>query len=127
MARLLIITALACVLAACDTTAGRAVRGLFSTSKGQPAFSVGIKQYDDGNFADAARNFQLAIDYGLSDDERADAHKHLAFIHCSANRERQCREEFRKALAAQPKLELDAAETGHPVWGPVFRSVKASK
>ena len=127
MARLLTMTALMCLLAACDTTAGRAVRGLFSGSKGQPALSVALKQYDDGNFADAARNFQLAIDYGLSDDERARAHKHLAFIHCSANRETRCREEFRKALAAQPKLELDAAETGHPVWGPVFRSVKASK
>ena len=127
MARLLIMTVLVCLLAACDTTAGRAVRGLFSSSKGQPALSVGLKQYDDGNFADAARNFQLAIDYGLSDDERADAHKHLAFIHCSANRESRCREEFRKALAARPKLELNAAETGHPVWGPVFRSVKASK
>jgi hypothetical protein len=63
----------------------------------------------------------------LSDKERANAHKHLAFIHCAAQRERQCREEFRRALDADPALELDAAEAGHPVWGPIFRSVKGQR
>ena len=59
-----------------------------------------------------------------TDKERADAHKYLAFIHCSSNRERQCRDEFRKALAVDPALELAPAERGHPVWGPIFRSLK---
>lgn len=127
MARLLTLTALAFALAACDTTAGRTVRGFFQPSKGQPALEVGLKQYDDGNYGASARNLNLALEYGLSDGERATAHKYLAFMHCSASRERECRDEFRKALAAQPGLELDAAETGHPVWGPVFRSVKASR
>lgn len=128
MIRLLIAAALALSLAACESTAGRSLQQLFGpASKGEPALSVGLKQYDDGNYANSARNLVLAIDYGLSEPERANAHKHLAFIHCSANRERECREEFRKALAAQPALELEPAETGHPVWGPVFRSVKASR
>jgi len=127
MVRQLLLALLALALAGCDTTFGRSVRGLFQPSKGEPALSVGLKQYDDGNYADSARNLHLAIEYGLSSGERANAHKHLAFIHCSANRERQCRDEFRKALAAQPSLELDAAETGHPVWGPIFRSVKATR
>jgi hypothetical protein len=36
-----------------------------------------------------------------------------------------CYESFRRALALNPKFELTAAEAGHPVWGPVFRSAKA--
>ncbi len=128
MIRLLTAAALILSLAACASATGRSLKQLFDpTSKGEPALSVGLKQYDDGNYADSARNLLLAIDYGLSEAERATAHKYLAFIHCSANRERECREEFRKALAVQPALELDAAETGHPIWGPVFRSLKASR
>ena len=128
MMRLLIVAAMALSLAACTTTAGRSFKQLFGpSSKGEPALSVGLKQYDDGNYGDAARNLRLAIDYGLSDPERAKAHKHLAFIHCSANRERECREEFRKALAVQPAMELEPAETGHPIWGPVFRSLKTNQ
>ena len=56
-----------------------------------------------------------------ADKERANAHKHLAFIHCASNREQQCRDEFRKALAVDPALELAPEEAGHPVWGPIFR------
>jgi len=128
MIRALIATALALSLAACASNAGRSLKQLFGqASKGEPAFSVGLKQYDDGNYTDSARNLLIAIDYGLSAPERAKAHKHLAFIHCSANRERECRDEFRKALAVQPAMELEPAETGHPIWGPVFRSLKASR
>lgn len=128
MTRLLIAAALGLSLAGCASEAGRSFKQLFGpASKGEPALSVGLKQYDDGNYADSARNLVLAIDYGLNDSERAKAHKHLAFIHCSSSRERECREEFRKALAVQPAMELEPAETGHPIWGPVFRSLKASR
>ena len=41
------------------------------------------------------------------------------------NRSGPCREEFRKALAIDPGMELAPAEAGHPIWGPIFRSVKA--
>ena len=61
----------------------------------------------------------------MGDKQLASAHKHLAFIHCAANRQKLCRDEFRKALAADPTLELEPAEAGHPVWGPIFKSVKA--
>ena len=59
--------------------------------------------------------------------ERARAHKHLAFIHCASGRERLCREEFRRALATEPKMELTAAEAGHPVWGPIWRGLKGGE
>jgi len=51
----------------------------------------------------------------------------VAFIHCSENRSRQCRDEFRKALAIDPDMELAPAEAGHPTWGPIFRSAKAGR
>jgi hypothetical protein len=63
----------------------------------------------------------------LTAADRATTHKHLAFIHCTAGRERACRDEFRKALAADPALDLAPAEAGHPVWGPIFRSLKGGK
>ena len=98
---------------------------IFRSMSPGSALSAGLKQYEEGEYAESAKNLQGAIDLGLPEKQRADAHKHLAFIHCSSNRERQCREEFRKALAIDPALELAPAEAGHPVWGPIFRSLKA--
>jgi Tfp pilus assembly protein PilF len=108
--------------------AGHPVWGpIFLSLSSGTAFSIGLKQYEAGEYAESAKNLQGAISLGLPDRERADAHKHLAFIHCSTNRERQCRDEFRKALAVDPALELAPAEAGHPVWGPIFRSLKAGR
>jgi Tfp pilus assembly protein PilF len=98
-----------------------------ASSKGQAAFSTGLKQYDDGDYQPAAKSLQSALDQGLSDKDKVNAHKHLAFIHCSNGRTTSCREEFRKALAIDPKLELTPAEAGHPGWGPIFRSLKAGR
>jgi Tfp pilus assembly protein PilF len=100
---------------------------IFRSLSGPGALSTGLKQYEDGDYAESAKNLQGAIELGIGDKERANAHKHLAFIHCSSNRQQQCREEFRKALAVDPALELAPAEAGHPVWGPIFRSLKAAK
>ena len=59
--------------------------------------------------------------------DKVTAHKHLAFINCSQNRTGPCRDEFRKALAIDPSMELAPAEAGHPTWGPIFRSLKAGR
>src|SRR6266849_8384332 len=98
---------------------------LFQTSKGAAALSIGLRQYEGGEYVRSAKNLQGALDQGLSDAESARAHKHLAFIHCASAREHACRDEFRKALAFAPSLELAPSEAGHPAWGPIFRSVKA--
>ena len=100
---------------------------IFAALNGSSVLATGLKQYDDGNYAESAKSLQGAIDLGLPDRERANAHKHLAFIHCGSNRVPACRDEFRKALAADPELSLEPAEAGHPVWGPVFRSAKATR
>ncbi|HTG98225.1 MAG TPA: TssQ family T6SS-associated lipoprotein [Burkholderiales bacterium] len=100
---------------------------IFLSMSGGSAFSVGLKQYEAGEYTESAKNLQGAISLGLPDRQRADAHKYLAFIHCAENRERQCRDEFRKALAVNPGLELAPVEAGHPVWGPIFQSVKSGR
>jgi Tfp pilus assembly protein PilF len=108
--------------------AGHPVWGpIFLSTSGTAAFSAALKQYEQGEYAESAKNLQGAIELGVPEKLRATAHKHLAFIHCSSNRERQCRDEFRKALAVDPGLDLAPAEAGHPVWGPIFRSLKAPR
>jgi Tfp pilus assembly protein PilF len=110
------------VLSACST---QPLRELIQSSKGAATLAAGIRQYDEGEYPEAVRNLQAAIDLGLTEREQVNAHKHLAFVHCSSGRERACREEFRKALSSDPALELTAAEAGHPVWGPIFTALKS--
>jgi len=119
------------VLAGCQTEPMRNMRAdlqsLFGSSKGEAALAAGLRQYEDGNYAEAARQLQSAIDQGLGQSDRVKAHKTLAFIHCVSGRIPPCREEFRRALAIDPAFNLPPAEAGHPTWGPVFRSVKAGR
>jgi Tfp pilus assembly protein PilF len=103
------------------------VKSLFGSTKGEPALAVGIRQYEDGKYPEAAESLNAALYQGLSSADRVKAHKYLAFIHCVSSRPAACREQFRRALAIDPNLELSAAEAGHPIWGPVFRAVKAGR
>ena len=96
-------------------------------SKGASSLSAGISGYEDGKYPDAAKNLQGALDLGLDTSEQVTAHKYLAFIQCISGKERLCRDEFKKALELNPNMELDPAEAGHPIWGPVFRSAKGKK
>lgn len=94
----------------------------------QQELAKGIKSYEDGGYPAAARQLQAALNFGLAvPAERAQAHKYLAFIQCVSNRLQACRDEFRKAFAANPTFDLAPAEAGHPIWGPVFRAVKAEQ
>lgn len=130
MIRQLCAAALAALLAACASEPVRgiqtAIQGVFQ-SKGEQALANGLRQYENGAYGEAVKTLQSALDQGLSDRDQVNARKHLAFIHCVSGRSAQCRVEFRKALDVDPKMELEPAEAGHPTWGPVFRSVKASR
>ena len=96
--------------------------------KAEKELAAGVKLYEDGEYRRATKLLQESLDDGLrSTADRASAHKYLAFIYCVTSRERLCRGEFRKALDADSAFDLDAAEAGHPIWGPVFRGVKAKK
>lgn len=105
------------------------LKGLFGSTraKGEATLAIGVRQYEEGSYADASESLHSALYQGLSDDDRVKAHKTLAFINCVSSRPAACREEFRRALAIDPNLELSAAEAGHPTWGPVFRAVKARR
>jgi Tfp pilus assembly protein PilF len=119
---LLLLAAL--VLAGCQS---KAVQEFPLTKwKAENMLDQGIRQYDDGNYKVAARTIQGALDAGLTTRSQGRAHKYLAFMHCIAGQQSQCRDEFRKALEIDPRLELKPEEEGHPMWAPVFRSVKAS-
>jgi Tfp pilus assembly protein PilF len=95
--------------------------------KAQSLLAAGMELYEQGDYADAAASFQQALDRGLPLAEQVRAHKHLAFIYCSADLEPACRGHFRKALAVDPMMDLDAEEAGHPDWGPVFERVRAGR
>ena len=119
------------LLGACASEPMRALQekfqSLFQSGKGEPALATGLKQYENGDYAASAKNLRSAIDKGLSNKDLVNAYKHLAFINCASARERQCRDEFRQALAIDPAMELAPAEAGHPIWGPLFRSLKAGR
>ena len=88
----------------------------------------GVKLYEEGDYTSAVAMLQHALLDGLgSKSSQSRAYKYLAFIHCVSEREKQCRDAFKKALEIDPDFDLQTAEAGHPVWGPVFRSVKGSK
>jgi Tfp pilus assembly protein PilF len=87
----------------------------------------GVRNYEEGNYRTAARRMQFALEEGLSRPDRVKAHKYLAFIACVSGQQLTCREEFAIALELDPTFELDAAEIGHPIWGPVYKSVKSKQ
>ncbi len=85
----------------------------------------GLQAYEDGQYSVAQRKLRDALEEGLAArPDRIDAHKHLAFIYCVSRQEALCRDAFGRALQLDPAFTLTPAEAGHPLWGPVFRSLK---
>lgn len=94
--------------------------------KAEQDLSAGIRAYEDGDYKNSARLLQSALAAGLfMGSDKVAAHKYLAFLHCAQSREKSCRDEFRKALELDPEFELSPAESGHPSWGPVFKTLKS--
>jgi Tfp pilus assembly protein PilF len=97
-----------------------------SPRKAEQELSAGIRSYENGNYKTSSRQLQSALNDELTfTSDKVRAHKYLAFIYCTSDREHQCREEFRKAFELDPEFKLEPTESGHPMWGPVYRSVKA--
>ena len=115
------------VLSACSSPPVRDI-GLdkLAPRKAEQELSAGLKSYEDGNYVQAQKQIQNALNSELTfKSDRVTAHKYLAFIHCASDRKKQCRASFKEALEINPDLQLSAAESGHPLWGPVFREVQA--
>jgi len=87
--------------------------------------ALGLGQYDKGDSENALKNLTASLEHGmLNKVDQSIARKYLAMIHCVSNREAQCRDEFRKAFEINSDFALTTAEDGHPIWGPVYRSVR---
>ena len=94
-------------------------------ARARDQLATGLKQYDSGEYDAAQRSLAAALEHGLLPKaDQSVARKHLAFVYCLSGREAQCRDEFRKAFEIDPAFSLSAAEDGHPIWGPVYRSVR---
>jgi len=109
--------------------ANRSFRDIFlpRSTAGSTYLEEGIRNYEEGNYRTSARRLQYALEEGLTRPDRVKAHKYLAFIACVSGHQLTCREEFSIAVELDPSFELDAAESGHPIWGPVYKSVKAKQ
>jgi Tfp pilus assembly protein PilF len=124
LARLALAAALL-ALTACGTTKP-APSGLAELLErpAERALVEGLRAYDEGQYGPAEAALQRALAAGLaSPRDRASAHKLLAFIACTSERPAACEASFRAARAADPAFALDRSETGHPLWGPVWRRV----
>jgi Tfp pilus assembly protein PilF len=116
----------ACTTGPQQSSGSGGVSTLFQ-NKAEKALANGIGLYEDGKYPEAILGLQDALNQGLTTDNQVKAHKYLAFTYCVSGKDRLCREEFKKALELNPAMELAPSEAGHPIWGPVFKSVKAKK
>ena len=95
-------------------------------SKDKQLFNRGMEDYVNGNYESAVEEFNGLVRINdVEPDRKVQAYKYLAFIHCVTGKERLCNEEFKNALVIDHKFTLIASESGHPIWGPVFRNVKS--
>lgn len=92
---------------------------------GEKMLGEGAKAYEEGDFPRALKSYQDALKEPLSPADQVRARKFSAFCLCLTGKTAACRAEFEKLLAADPKFDLEPAESGHPSWGPSFRAAKA--
>ena len=92
---------------------------------GEKLMADAMKMYEDADFPKAIKLFQDSLKETLTPVDQIQALKFMAFSYCLTNRMTLCRTEFEKILQLNPDFELDAAEAGHPSWGPPFRTAKA--
>lgn len=106
---------------ACDSSQTRG-----AGSVAEKKLNYGVLSFEEGNYQASVIALHGVLETGTSSKpEKVKAYKYLAFIHCVSGRETMCRDYFKKAFEIDPNFNLDTAEAGHPIWGPVFRSVKS--
>ncbi len=99
-----------------------------ASGAGAPALRQGVGLYQSGQYRQAEVRLKQALKLGLSSaKDKALAHKHLAFIYCTSQRESQCASAFKAARLADPKFALSPAEAGHPMWAQVYRKALGLK
>lgn len=116
--------ALLAVLTGCAQLPQQPVVGIteLAARPAEGALLAGIRAYEDGQYAQAEKRLNAALQAGLpSPKDQAAAHKYLAFIYCTSRRTAECEAAFRAARAADPGFALGKSEAGHPLWGPVYQ------
>ncbi|MBI1397389.1 MAG: hypothetical protein GC151_15565 [Betaproteobacteria bacterium] len=117
--------AFAVLLQGCADVSTRLVNAPRPGPTAESLLRDGLRAYDDGRYEEARHRLRDALDGGLTDPhDRTSAYKHLAFIYCANGSTALCRDAFGRALEIDPTFTLSPSEAGHPIWGPVFRSLK---
>lgn len=127
--RKLVALSLSAILSGCAQLSlqGSSDAPALSYAEAQARYQKGLIAYGEGRFEGALADLTAAAASGrLKSADEVKARKHMAFIQCSTGREQQCREQFQAILKAEPKFDLAANEAGHPLWGPVWRSIKGT-
>jgi hypothetical protein len=94
-----------------------AASGDRTAAPGRPMLGQGIALFDAKNFKQAERALQSALFAGLPDSqERALAHKYLAFVSCSNSEWSRCEAEFDSAFSARPSFALETYEVQNTPW-----------
>lgn len=113
------------IISTCDD-AGGGIR-LFGKNVVEQKLEIGVREYQEGNYLTSMEAFKSVLETNAADKRaRVTSYKYLAFIHCISSQELMCKDYFSKVLELDPEFELTSAEAGHPIWGPVFRSVKSA-
>lgn len=87
---------------------------------------LGITAYENGQHKKSQQALKNALALGLNNkSDKVAANKYLAFMACANQQREVCKGYFRKAIAADAKFDLGKSESGHPMWGGVFKEVKA--
>jgi hypothetical protein len=96
-------------------------------SKQDQLLFEGTEMYDKGDFRGAIRKLILARDAAEEGTPtKQNSFRLLAFSYCVTGQRPLCRAQFVSLVKMSPDFELTRAEAGHPLWGPVFKEVKAS-
>lgn len=125
----LVALTVAALMAGCAQFARQGDSGApsLSYSEAQARYQQGLTSYRENRFDSALADLNAAAESRrLKSADEVNARKHIAFIHCASARELQCREQFQAILKEDPKFDLAANEAGHPLWGPVWRSIKGA-
>jgi tetratricopeptide (TPR) repeat protein len=82
--------------------------------------------YNNGEYENAIKELESALQYlkQLNQNEQVEAYKYLAFSYVAFGDKEKAKEQFKKALSLEPKLELDPA-TVSPKIIKVFEEAKA--
>lgn len=112
------------VVSTCDDGGG-GIR-LFGKDQVEQKLEIAVKEYEEGNYVSSMKGLEAVLaNKSASRAQKIRANKYMAFISCISSREKSCREYFKNILEISPDFNLSAAEAGHPIWGPVFQSVKS--